>query len=186
MNLGHGRAGHLPDYSYARYRFLPAWGDFEEIIKDNPHDYRMAFCQMIYALKYLRGELKEFETDRYDFEAVAEYEDRIMSILKRRQLDTCKEWKTFGEKLSGCSIEDFDLEKYIPQYMNAEGDAKDATVIGQYIVAALAQKSMVTTAIFRSGNPIAGISVDYKANGFKGMRDYMELAKYYSQEAFDD
>ena len=24
MNLGHGRAGHLPDYSFARYRYLPA------------------------------------------------------------------------------------------------------------------------------------------------------------------
>ena len=24
MNLGHGRAGHLPDYSFARYKFMPA------------------------------------------------------------------------------------------------------------------------------------------------------------------
>ncbi|MBR5116760.1 MAG: hypothetical protein IK096_06815, partial [Lachnospiraceae bacterium] len=26
MNLGHGRAGHLPDYSFIRYVYLPAWG----------------------------------------------------------------------------------------------------------------------------------------------------------------
>ena len=39
MNLGHGRAGHLPDYSFARYKYMPAWYDFKEIIKDNPSDY---------------------------------------------------------------------------------------------------------------------------------------------------
>ena len=43
MNLGHGRAGHLPDYGYARYRYMPAWGEYREIIKDNPSDYKHAF-----------------------------------------------------------------------------------------------------------------------------------------------
>ena len=36
MNLGHGRAGHFPDYSFIRYKYLPAWGNYEEIVKDNP------------------------------------------------------------------------------------------------------------------------------------------------------
>ena len=69
MNLGHGRAGHLPDYSYARYIYMPAWGEYKEIIKDNPSDYFHAFCQMVYALKCLKGG-KPFETERYDAEAV--------------------------------------------------------------------------------------------------------------------
>ena len=42
MCLGHGRAGHLPDYSFMRYRYLPAWGNYEEIIKNNPEDYMHA------------------------------------------------------------------------------------------------------------------------------------------------
>ncbi len=54
MNLGHGRAGHLPDYSFIKYKYLPAWGNYEEIVKDNPIDYLKAFCQMIYAMKYFR------------------------------------------------------------------------------------------------------------------------------------
>ena len=62
MSLGHGRAGHLPDYSYMRYRYLPAWGDFAEIIKDNPSDYYHAFTQMIYAMKYLRGIYPSFSS----------------------------------------------------------------------------------------------------------------------------
>ena len=43
MNLGHGRAGHLPDYSFIRYKYLPAWAGYEEIVKDNPADYYKAF-----------------------------------------------------------------------------------------------------------------------------------------------
>ena len=49
MNLGHGRAGHLPDYSFMRYKYLPAWGNYAEVLKDNPSDYYNAFCQMIFA-----------------------------------------------------------------------------------------------------------------------------------------
>ena len=57
MNLGHGRAGHLPDYSYIRYVYLPAWGGYKEIIKDNPHDYECAFAQMVYACHIYVGKL---------------------------------------------------------------------------------------------------------------------------------
>ncbi|MBQ6555225.1 MAG: hypothetical protein IJL89_08340, partial [Firmicutes bacterium] len=39
MNLGHGRAGHLPDYSFMRYIYLPAWGTYKEEFKDNPAEY---------------------------------------------------------------------------------------------------------------------------------------------------
>ena len=72
MNIGHGRAGHLPDYSFARYQYLPAWADYEEITKDNPKEYYLAFCQMVYALRYLRGETQAFEKETYDFETVEE------------------------------------------------------------------------------------------------------------------
>ena len=101
MNLGHGRAGHLPDYSFIRYKYLPAWGDYEEIIKDNPSDYYHAFCQMVYALKYLRGLIPVFETGRYDAEAVAPWEDEIRHIIGKRQPDACADWRALGEKLSG-------------------------------------------------------------------------------------
>ncbi len=77
MSLGHGRAGHLPDYSSVKYRYLPAWGQYEEIIKDNPSDYMHAFCQMIYVIKYLRGEHEDFVVNTYDEEAVAAGEERV-------------------------------------------------------------------------------------------------------------
>ena len=175
MNLGHGRAGHLPDYSFIRYKYLPAWGDYEEVIKDNPRDYYMAFCQMIEAMKALRGSAPAFEKDRYDFEAAAPYEEEIRAILEKRQPDACENWKAFGEKLSGQTVPDFDLQQYQKEYLDAAPEEKNGTFLGKYFLAALAQKSMVTNRIFRSGSLLAGFSVELGSKGFKGIRDFRAL-----------
>ena len=184
MNLGHGRAGHLPDYSFIRYKYLPAWGEYEEIVKNNPSDYLNAFCQMIYAMKYLRGVEPSFEKERYDVEAIAPWEERIRAILTRRQPDACEDWRRLGEEMSGESIEDFVLEKYEEEYLSAPKEAKDSTFLGKFFLAALAQKSMVTSRIFKSGNLLAGYSVDYLGEGgLKGIRDYFRLVQQSREES---
>ena len=175
MNLGHGRAGHLPDYSFIRYKYLPAWGDYDELIKDNPSEYMYAFAQMTEAMRYLRGMTEEFRTDTYAFDLIDPYRAEIDTILRKRQLDACDDWKAFGQKLSGCEIEDFDLEKYQDEYIQADADGKDTTFIGRFILAAMVQKSMVTNAIYTSGNKLAGYSVDFSQKGFKGIKDYRKL-----------
>ena len=160
MNLGHGRAGHLPDYGYVRYRYLPAWGDYREVVKDNPSDYFNAFCQMVYALKYLHGDVPEFAVDTYDEDAVAPYADRIRRIIGERRTDASADWRALGEELSGGKVEEFDVLKYQDEYRDS--DAKADTFLGRFIAAALAQKSMVTDSIYRSGNPLSGFSVEPK------------------------
>lgn len=186
MNLGHGRAGHLPDYSFIRYKYLPAWGNYEEIIKDNPHDYYLAFCQMVYALEYLRGLIPHFETSRYAIQAVSPYEEEIRGILEKRQLDACADWKALGEKLSGEAIEDFDLDKYQAAYMALDESEKNKSFLGRFFLAALAQKSMVTNKIFKSGNLLAGFSVDYAEKGFRGIRDFVKLIEAFAEEQRHD
>lgn len=156
MNLGHGRAGHLPDYSFIRYRYLPAWDDYRVMVKDNPSDYFKAFCQMIYAMKYIRGEIQNFETDTYDYEAVSGWEDRIREIIGKRQLLASDDWKAFGQELSGSEIEDFDLNKYQGPYMDAAKEDKGETFIGQFVEGAMAHKWMVCDQIYQSGNMLAG------------------------------
>ena len=175
MNLGHGRAGHLPDYSFMRYKFLPAWGNYKEIIKDNPDDYYHAFCQMVHALKTLRDEHLTFEVDTYDYQAVEPYKEEIFAILKKRQLHACEDWKALGQRLSGCLIDDFDINRYAQEYM--EAPARYKTVLGRFFLAAMEQKSMVTRKIFESGNLLAGISIDYEEVGFKGMKEFKRLVK---------
>ena len=177
MNLGHGRAGHLPDYGYARYKYLPAWADYQEILKDNPKEYYSAFCQMVYALRYLRGDTDSFEKETYDSEKVAPWESRIKEILTKRQglEGICQDWKSLGEELSGRTIDDFDVERYQDEYISADNDKKDETFLGKFFLAALSQKSMVTNRIFKSGNKLAGYSIDYEEKGFRGIRDFKML-----------
>ena len=175
LNLGHGHAGHLPDYSFIRYKYLPAWGGYREYLKDNPSDYRNAFCQMIFAMKYLRGGADAFKTNTYDEDSIKPYEARITEILTKRRLDASEDWKAFGEELSGEAIPDFDVNKYAAEYRNAED--KDSTFLGRFVIAALSQKSMVTNKIFSSGNDLAGFSIDFRKKGFGGIKDYMQLVR---------
>lgn len=177
LNLGHGHAGHLPDYSYIRYKYMPAWDNYRECLKDNPSDYRKAFCQMIYAMKYLRGANEVFELNTYDEETIAPYEERIMSILTKRQEDASSDWKAFGEELSGQNIPDFDVNTHVASYKNALPEDRDATFLGKFIIASLSQKSMITNKIYRSGNILAGFSVEYDKKGFGGIKDYLKLVK---------
>ena len=185
MNLGHGRAGHFPDYSFARYKYLPAWGGYMEIFKDNPSDYYNAFCQMVYAMGCLRSG-SEFETDRYAFDEVKPWEDEIKAILEKRQTDACSDWKALAEKLSGSEVEDFDAGKYQQEYIEAAEDDKDDVFLGRFIIAALAQKSMVTNRIFRSGSRLAGDSVDYSEKGFRGIKDFRMLTEDFERRRKDD
>lgn len=177
MCLGHGRAGHLPDYCFMRYRYLPAWADYEAVVKDNPAEYYNAFCQMVRALRYLRGEIPAFEKGVYDTKIVSPWEDEIRQILLKRQPDACADFKALGEKLSGTGIPDFDQSLFTEGYRAAAKEEKDDTLLGRYIIAALAQKSMVTNRIYTSGNLLAGYSVDYAEKGFKGIKDFMKLVE---------
>lgn len=177
LNLGHGHAGHLPDYSFIRYKYLPAWDNYRECFKDNPSDYRNAFCQMIYAMRYLRGEIEVFDRTASDEETAAPYMDRIMSILTKRQADASADWKEFGEELSGQDIPDFDVSAYVDEYKSAASEERDETFLGKFIVASMSHKSMVTNKIFTSGNILAGFSIDYNKKGFRGIKAYKKLVE---------
>ena len=177
MCLGHGRAGHLPDYSFIRYRYLPAWAGYEAVVKDNPSEYYNAFCQMIYAMRYLRGDLPTFEKGVYDTETAAPWEKEIRWILTKRQPDASADWKALGELMSGREIPAFDTAPFTEGYRKADKTDRDETVLGKFIIAALAQKSMVTNRIWRSGNLLAGYSVDYGKEGFRGLRDFRKLVE---------
>lgn len=177
MNLGHGRAGHLPDYSFMRYKFMPSWGDYEMVYKDNPSEYWHAFCQMVYAMRYLRGERDSFEKTRYEEWELDAWKKEIMAILEKRQLLSSEDWKAFGLKISGKALPDFDIEKYQAEYVKAGPDERYDTFLGKFFLAALAQKSMVTNRIFMSDNLSAGFSIDYHRAGLKGIRDYWRLVE---------
>ena len=95
------------------------------------------------------------------------------------------DWKALAEKISGCEVEDFDMSKYQNEYTAADEESRDSTFLGRFIIAALAQKSMVTNRIFTSGNPLAGVSVDFEKSGFSGIKDFRKLVKEYGRRQID-
>ena len=153
MNLGHGRAGHLPDYSFIRYIYLPAWGEYKETYKDNPSDYEHAFCQMVTALSYLKGDRETFEKEQYDTERTGPYLEKIREIIRKRQVDASKDWKAFGESLTGESIPDFDMDACNEEYMKEKTDS----FLESFFNAALRQKNMVAARILESGSRLVGL-----------------------------
>ena len=169
FNLGHGRAGHIPDYSFIRYRYLPAWGHYEEILKDNPSDYMSAFTQLVYALRYYRGDYSDFKKDTYDTKAIEKWESEIRGIFEKRQLLSNDDWKKFAKDHFNTDLPDFDMELYDEEYEKAEGDAKKDTVLGRFFTAAIAHKVMVVHEIFASGNKLAGYSAIPKKVNRKGL-----------------
>ena len=140
-----------------------------EVLKDNPSDYEKAFTQMVYALRYLRGDEDSFEKDTYDTAVIEKYGDRIRAIIKKRQINACADWKSFGEELSGKTIEDFDISKYEDEYELIPDDSKNKSFIGKFIEGAMQQKGMVTDEISKAGIKHAGfvlpIELDLRKSG---------------------
>ena len=130
---------------------------------------------MVRALRYLHGEIPSFNIGEYDTELVRPWEEEIRSILAKRQPDSCADWRKLGEKLAGTEPELFDLEKYQNEYLSAAEEERDRTFLGAFFLAAMAHKSMVTNRIYRSGNRLAGFSVDYNGKRLRGIRDFRSL-----------
>ena len=95
----------------------------------------------------------------------------------KRQTDASEDWKAFGESLSGETVPDFDIPDYQEAYRNAPEGEKEDTPMGRFILAALAQKSMVTNRVHKSGNNLLGVTSDYKKWGTKGIKAYMKLVE---------
>ena len=117
---------------------------------------------MIAALKYLNGKTDRFEKEIYDFDAIEEYRDRIDEILRKRQHNACDDWKKFGEELSGKEIPDFDLEKYVDEFVRSNKRNRNNTFLAKFIMGAIAHKGMVTNEIFKSGNLLAGFTKEIR------------------------
>lgn len=174
MNLGHGRAGHLPDLAFIKYRYMPAWGKYQQITKDNPSDFYHAFTQMVYALKYLKGVNKKFKLNEYD--SLNKYKNKVKCIINTRKLDLSKEWETFAKELSKHQLKNFDVKTYTDEYLKSKD--KNKTPFASFIYHALKQKSMVTNRIYRSKNKLAGYSVEYNGKGLGGLKDYWKLINH--------
>ncbi len=90
--LGHGRAGHNPDYGCLTYRYKAAWCK-EKIVRDGPKTFCEAFGQMVYVLKSIK------EGTAIDLNAQPEAEgqpwfDIVKAIVSVPFADQSAVWRT--------------------------------------------------------------------------------------------
>ena len=62
-----------------------------------------------------------------------------------------------GQRITGHTIEDFDLVKYQQEYVDAPKEEKENTFLGKFMNAAMEQKGMVAKSIAASGNRLVGL-----------------------------
>ncbi len=151
---------------------MPAWGNYAEIVKDNPQDYLNAFAQMVYALKYLKGTNKKFSLNTYDFDAIKKHRAEIEAIIKKPQLDASEDWMKFGKKLSGKTLKPFDLNKYVEEYLKCKDKSK--AQLTNFVVAAIKQKDMVTKNVHKSKNMLTGHSICTGKKASKELLNYLK------------
>lgn len=121
--LGHGRMGHLPDYSFITYDYIPMWkaGDgtkgSQRVLKNNPNVFMLAYTQMVYALRCIK-ENRPFQVEEY---YKLEDGDRIgiRNILKTRKLDTSMEWKDYIKNKGYDEPAAFSAQAVFTAYQNA-------------------------------------------------------------------
>lgn len=61
--LGHGRIGALPDSGYLTYHYTDSANT--KITKNNPHDFEMAFKQMVYVMECIKNSDGAFNPERF-------------------------------------------------------------------------------------------------------------------------
>lgn len=122
--LGHARMGHVPDYPWIKYQYIPQWSS-QAIIKDNTQDFMSAFTQMVEAMYCIKNRLP-FDVNLYSRNISTNNIEIITQILSTEELDQCQTWKN---KISNIIINNMPLrvpEDYnFNQWINAMKTAED-------------------------------------------------------------
>lgn len=98
--LGHGWAGHFPDYSFVKFRYRPCWQDSSApaIVRDNPQQYRYAFIELCNMMARSLGKSFGVRTNQHYLDAA---QKAISSPCEIANSSNCprqhssKEWQKY-------------------------------------------------------------------------------------------
>lgn len=142
--IGHGRLGHIPDYSDYIYCYQPKWLDAAKTRfyqKDNPNDFLNAHRQMIFALNNIRNGVGV---------PVPNDDVTVGAILKTptRTPDKSEVWINAIKSRFNDTIPNFDKNVWKNIFDNASADAdKKRTALYQFALAATEHWDYVNTII---------------------------------------
>lgn len=135
--VGHGRAGHLPDYAYCEYSYIPAWkdslqGDLRYHTKKNQEIFLNAFKQLVAVMKAIRT------STPYDMEKDGdvigqEVEGDIKNILALRKIDISTEWNGLIQKYFDHVPQVYDKDAWINDYKKKVASNDAGTAQSHYV-----------------------------------------------------
>lgn len=98
--LGHGRIGHLPDYGYAQYSYLPKWSSVK-IEVNNEQRFLSAFDQMVKAMKCIFEDQTFAITNSRDEYMTDEIRDAI-TFRAKDEKEIYQHWERFTDIAPFC------------------------------------------------------------------------------------
>jgi len=106
--LGHGWMGHLPDYSFAKYRYKPCWLKKEAppLERDNPMEYKHAFLELCSLFSLTKGNEFQLADARDELTAAEEAFSSPCQIANKKnnpRVHSAQQWIT---KMSSLNIEE--------------------------------------------------------------------------------
>lgn len=113
--LGHGWMGHLPDFSFVKFRYKPCWANPETAIeRDNPKEYQSAWVELVSLFTQAKGKGQLNPTDGEFKNDLDKAKEAIQSPHKLASRDTGRKssanaWQKAFNNLSSPNI-DVDLE----------------------------------------------------------------------------
>ncbi|TQX30411.1 DUF6765 family protein [Clostridioides difficile] len=123
--LGHGRMGHIPDYGYLNYRYIPNWSctdDKVKIQKNNQDNFFKAFCQMVYALKCIKNGT-DFSLNQYE-SLTENQKTEVTKVITTRKDDQSDAWEKAIKALGYSSLDKFDKNKWKNEFEKSSNKKK--------------------------------------------------------------
>ena len=88
--VGHGWMGHLPDYSFIKYRYKPCWGTKStDLERDNPTEYKRAFVELCSLFSQANGRKFFQPNDEKKKSQLEAAQKAISSPVEIAKTDTC-------------------------------------------------------------------------------------------------
>lgn len=137
LYLGHGRAGHLPDYAYCDYHYVPFWkselpNHLRHHNKNNQVYFLSAFKQLVAAMKAIRSGTP-YKKGQEEGILNKEIEADIKRILAIRTIDLSSEWNKLILKYCNQNLQAYDAKAWINAY-NALHPSNDAAAAKSHYV----------------------------------------------------
>lgn len=135
--VGHGRVGHLPDYAYCEYSYVPAWkdslqGDSRYHIKKNQEIFLQAFKQLVAVMKAIKTG-KSYDMEKDGDSISLEIENDIKNILAMRKIDISAEWNSLTQKYFNHVPQVYDKDAWINEYKNKVATNDSGTAQSHYV-----------------------------------------------------